>query len=617
MSWKQGFCDHDVSCHDHAVTVLTSKSWWPDANDKQTEPNPSMDLYTAFNSDAVTVKTVDMHTCGEPTRIVVSGYPELLGATVLDKRRYAKERLDKYRKRLMFEPRGHDGMYGALLIPEPDHPDAHIGVLFTHTEGYSTMCGHATIALGRFLIDTQDTVLFPKRVLLRPDPITGVISLNIQAPCGLVRTFVKTSPIPSSDTHPTSNNFKSDPSSPVRFLSVPSFCIATDLTTSINLPEGPLPVTFDIAFGGAYYCIVPATQLGLPDFADTPYLFSLLRTRAALLSSTVAGDPRFAPLFRYPGSATRGDLDFLYGTIVTDDGDGAPSAPSLSACIFAGAQVDRSPCGSGVSARVAVLYARGRATLGETKVFGSMLSRIAQKAGGGYFEGTPVETVKIGEMDGVVVEVAGKAWYSGVGGFVVEKEDRLGEEGFFILAPGKVVKKITLAPFLSSWCVKLLATNKSHHYFLPEWVKIKPKTHPLGGQKYRVALYGHLKPTFTIKRHRPPTSPAPTSSPPPSGAPSPDPDSAHCARSLPPPPPSPLKGTRSPSHAVRNSCRPRARPSVPRRTPAGWSAGGDRRRRTRHYHGGRPSPLDVGFRSRQTLALRVVWVCGKGLKRKK
>jgi proline racemase len=101
----------------------------------------------------VILSTVEMHTGGEPTRIIVDGWPKLIGRTLLDKRREAKERFDHLRRGLMLEPRGHDGMYGALLV-EPDHPDADLAVLFMHNEGFSTMCGHATIALARWAVDS-------------------------------------------------------------------------------------------------------------------------------------------------------------------------------------------------------------------------------------------------------------------------------------------------------------------------------------------------------------------------------------------------------------------------------------------------------------------------------
>ena len=98
------------------------------------------------------IKTTEMHTGGEPLRIIESGYPEIEGTTILDKRRFVTEKLDHLRKFLMFEPRGHFDMYGALLV-KPDLPEADLAVLFLHNEGYSTMCGHAVLALGRYAVD--------------------------------------------------------------------------------------------------------------------------------------------------------------------------------------------------------------------------------------------------------------------------------------------------------------------------------------------------------------------------------------------------------------------------------------------------------------------------------
>ena len=107
---------------------------------------------TMENCTELSIETVEMHTGGEPLRIITSGYPKIEGKTILDKRRYMKQNLDHLRKFLMFEPRGHFDQYGALLV-EADHPEADLAVIFMHNEGYSTMCGHAVIALGRFAVD--------------------------------------------------------------------------------------------------------------------------------------------------------------------------------------------------------------------------------------------------------------------------------------------------------------------------------------------------------------------------------------------------------------------------------------------------------------------------------
>ena len=149
----------------------------------------------ASNSDP-TITTTEMHTGGEPLRIVESGYPEIIGETILEKRKYALEKLDHLRKFIIYEPRGHYDMYGTLLV-KPDLPGMDLAVLFIHNEGYSTMCGHAVIALGRYAID--------KGLVQMIEPETEV---NIQCPCGPVKAWVSCS---------------NGRSGRVRFQSVPAF----------------------------------------------------------------------------------------------------------------------------------------------------------------------------------------------------------------------------------------------------------------------------------------------------------------------------------------------------------------------------------------------------------
>ncbi|HLB80734.1 MAG TPA: proline racemase family protein, partial [Dongiaceae bacterium] len=170
-----------------------------------------------------------MHSGGEPVRIVVSGYPPIPGATILAKRRYAREHLDRYRRLLMFEPRGHFDMYGVIPV-EPDLADADLAVLFMHNEGYSTMCGHAVIALARWAVDSG-------RVAARA-PETPVA---IQCPCGLVRTRVA---------------IEDGRAGAARFESVPAFAFALDATIELS---GRGRVELDIGYGGAFYALVPAS----------------------------------------------------------------------------------------------------------------------------------------------------------------------------------------------------------------------------------------------------------------------------------------------------------------------------------------------------------------------
>ncbi len=235
----------------------------------------------------------DMHTGGEPLRIVTSGYPPLPKGTILQKRAYVRDNLDHLRKILMFEPRGHHDMYGALLV-EPDLSGADLAVLFMHNEGYSTMCGHAVIALGRYAVE--------RGLVAVREPVTRV---NIECPCGMVIADVEV---------------KDGKAGNVSFESVPAFLFARD----IELDLGDFgPVIFDIAYGGAFYCLIEAAQFGLEfgvsairDFTDAADALTLAAKGIAL---------------SHPDSA---DLAFLYGTIITDGGNGkvSPNTQCLRLC---------------------------------------------------------------------------------------------------------------------------------------------------------------------------------------------------------------------------------------------------------------------------------------------
>ncbi|NIY77844.1 proline racemase family protein, partial [Thalassospira sp. HF15] len=179
------------------------------------------------------IEVIDMHTGGEPLRIVTSGYPEIPGQDILAKRRYARDHLDHLRRFLMFEPRGHYDMYGAVLV-EPSLPDADLAVLFIHNEGYSTMCGHAIIALGRYAIDYG--------LVKAIEPITMV---NIECPCGLVRAEVEIS---------------NGQTGKVRFSSVPSFMFAGDV--SLRLSDGRA-FTTDIGYGGGVFVVLYASPIDI------------------------------------------------------------------------------------------------------------------------------------------------------------------------------------------------------------------------------------------------------------------------------------------------------------------------------------------------------------------
>ncbi|TRY82796.1 hypothetical protein DNTS_025567 [Danionella cerebrum] len=290
------------------------------------------------------ISVVDMHTGGEPLRIILNGFPEIQGNTILAKRRYMKEHLDHLRKLLMFEPRGHKDMYGALLVPS-ELAEADIGVLFLHNEGYSTMCGHAVIALGRFAVDYG----------LVKEPTSPEMQINIHCPCGLVKAFTE---------------YSNGKTGAVRFHSVPAFAFATDICVSV---AGYGSVTVDISYGGALYAFVSASKFGLD----------------------------------VNNSKTQDLVD---------------AATAVSKAVKS--QVDRSPTGSGVTARVALQYHKGLIGLNQTRSFQSGVTRSV-------FTGRAIEETTCGVFKAVVVEVKGHAHYSGVATFTQESDDAL--SGGFLL----------------------------------------------------------------------------------------------------------------------------------------------------------------------------------------
>ncbi|NGO54725.1 proline racemase family protein [Allomesorhizobium camelthorni] len=326
---------------------------------------------------------MDMHTGGEPLRIVTGGYPPIPRGTILDKRAYVRDKLDHLRKILIFEPRGHYDMYGALLV-EPDLPGADLAVLFMHNEGYSTMCGHAIVALGRYAVD--------QGLVAVREPVTTV---NIECPCGMVVASVEV---------------KDGSAGAVSFESVPAFLFARDRSVKL---QSFGEILFDIAYGGAFYALADCQQFSLEfgrnrarDFVDAA---------TALTEKLKAEFPLSHP--------DHDDLAFLYGTILTDGGDGSGGRATKNVCVFAEAEVDRSPTGSGVTARLAAMHAEGEIAISETRIFESIV--------GSQFTGAVVGTTKAGPHDAIVARVGGRAFYSGKAEFSVEDDDVLGR-GFLV-----------------------------------------------------------------------------------------------------------------------------------------------------------------------------------------
>jgi trans-L-3-hydroxyproline dehydratase len=325
------------------------------------------------------INTVESHAAGEPLRVVTGGLDPIPGATILEKRRFARERLDGLRRGLMFEPRGHADMYGAIPT-DPVTPDGDAGVLFMHNEGWSTMCGHGVIALVTVALEVG---LLSERAVVRLDTPAGRVTAR-----------------PRRDGARVSS---------VAFENVPSYVVSLDDRVTVR---GVGEVRYDLAFGGAFYAFVDAASVGLEMTAAR--FRDLIATGSEIKRAVMASRE-----IRHP---IEPDLSFLYGTIFTGPAlsDGADSR---NVCVFAEGEVDRSPTGTGVSARVAIERARGRLAPGRDFVVESII--------GTRFVGRIASEVKWEGYDAVVPEVEGSAWITGRNEILIAPEDPLAE-GFIM-----------------------------------------------------------------------------------------------------------------------------------------------------------------------------------------
>ncbi len=338
--------------------------------------------------DTLRITTIETHTAGEPLRIVTGGVPDIIGTTILERRRFMRDHLDYIRRALMWEPRGHFNMYGCVLTP-PVSAEADVGVLFMHNEGYSTMCGHGVIALVTVLVESG-------AVAREGDQAT----VTLDTPAGLVR----------ATAHLDSGSVIR-----VSFRNVPSFVYARDL--QVHVP-GYGQVVCDVAWGGAFYAVLPAAQLGL---RVTPEQTAALVVAGEAIKRAVSD---VLPL-HHPHDP---DLGFLYGTILTDQPEDA-AHHSRNICVFANAEVDRSPTGTGVSARLAIHYAKGEIAAGEEIVIESILGRHST------FSGRVVDCTQVGSYPAIIPEVSGRAFVIGRSEFIVDPRDPLGS-GFLVAQIG-------------------------------------------------------------------------------------------------------------------------------------------------------------------------------------
>jgi proline racemase len=322
------------------------------------------------------IKTIDAHTAGEPLRLIVEGFPEPQGATMLERREWLRDHHDHLRTALMLEPRGHADMYGALLTA-PERPDSDAGVLFMHNDGYSSMCGHGVIAIATLVLDRG--ILAPQR----PGELT------LDAPAGQIHARAR------FESRDSDRRVKS-----VTFRNVPSFVLHAGLAIHVNGRE----LRADVAFGGAFYAIVDSESAGIPISGER--LDDLRRTGMAIKHAVEAAVRVAHPLEE--------GLHGVYGTIFT----GPPQsldADLRNVTIFAHAEVDRSPCGTGTCAVMAVLAAMG--------LLGSEQTFTHESIVGSRFVGRVVGETTVGELPAIIPEIEGSAHLTGEHTFYIDARD--------------------------------------------------------------------------------------------------------------------------------------------------------------------------------------------------
>lgn len=314
------------------------------------------------------IEATDYHTAGEPFRIVTEGLPEIPGATVAARREWAtgSEALDRVRRMLCYEPRGHADMYGGFVVP-PDDRSADLGVLFWHKDGYSTACGHGTIALGTWAVESG-------RVRAPDD---GEVDVTIDVPSGRVTARVYR---------------HGGAVERVGFRNVASFVVARAVPAA--------GVEVDLACGGAIYAFTPAQHWGLRVIPED-------LTGLIAVGRTVRRELDHSDLARHPDDDR---LSGIYGTVLYEE---AAPLHQRAVTIFADGQVDRSPTGSATSARAALMVADGVLGEGDTLRTDSIV-------------GTTFQARIIGQApEGLLTEVQGSAFRTGEHRFVLDPRDPL------------------------------------------------------------------------------------------------------------------------------------------------------------------------------------------------
>lgn len=320
------------------------------------------------------IKYVDAHVGGESLRLILKG-PQLKGSTLLEKREYMMKNYDHIRTAVVLEPRGHDDMYGAVLV-DPSHPDADLGVIFIDSAFYNNMCGHGSMAIATMAIELG---LVPAR-----EPVTDVV---LETGAGLVTVKVEVQNGKTGDA---------------TLQGVPSFLYKKDQV--VNPFDSSILV--DIGFGGNFFALVAMEQLGLKHSKE--YLNDFIRYGLAIREEINAKIQVEHPEKPYINSVE----DILFYREPQFLGD-----TNKSLVVLGHAMVDRSPCGTGTCTRMAALHARGKFKEGEPFYQESIT--------GAVFEGKVSGLTKVGDLPAVLPQVKGKAYITGMGTLIINPEDPL------------------------------------------------------------------------------------------------------------------------------------------------------------------------------------------------
>ena len=326
------------------------------------------------------ISVIDTHTAGEAARLVTAGIPKIPGKDMVEKKQYFIEHLDDVRKSVMFEPRGHQDMFGAFLLP-PTKEEADFGLVFMDTGGYLNMCGHNTIAAVTAAVETG---------MVDVEEGATEKEVVVETPAGLIYATAKLK----------DNGAKVKE---VSFKNVESFLYKRDVELDV---EGVGHVKFDISFGGSFFCIISADQLGLevkPENASK-LKEAGLKIRDAINANIKIQHPTLAHIKTV-------DLVEIY------DKPSHPEATFKNVVVFGDGNIDRSPCGTGTSAKLATLYAKGELKPGEPFVYESILGTL--------FKGRIVEERKLADFDAIIPEITGSGYILGFSNYVYDPDDSL------------------------------------------------------------------------------------------------------------------------------------------------------------------------------------------------